>query len=217
MSTEALIILDLDGTLVDSKADLCKSVNHVRTEFGLSPMTEAVIAGLIGYGAAVLVRRALENKVTEADIDRGLTMFLDYYREHMLDESDLYPGVRETLEALDGAKLAVLTNKPYRFSCRMLNGLGIYDHFEVVYGGNSFEQKKPDPVGIFQILSDTGGSRESTWMVGDSSVDVKTGRNAGVRTCGVTYGYAPESFRADPPDHVIDTFSELSDLVRGDY
>jgi len=217
MSTEALIILDLDGTLVDSKADLCKSVNHVRTEFGLSPLTEAVIAGLIGDGAAVLVRRALENKVTEADIDRGLTMFLDYYREHMLDESDLYPGVRETLEALDGAKLAVLTNKPYRFSCRMLNGLGIYDHFEVVYGGNSFDQKKPDPVGIFQILSDTGGSRESTWMVGDSSVDVKTGRNAGVRTCGVTYGYAPESFRADPPDHVIDSFSELSDLVRGDY
>jgi phosphoglycolate phosphatase len=217
MSTEALIILDLDGTLVDSKADLCKSVNHVRTEFGLSPMTEAVIAGLIGDGAAVLVRRALETKATEADIDRGLTMFLDYYREHMLDESDLYPGVRETLKALDGAKLAVLTNKPYRFSCRMLNGLGIYGHFEVVYGGNSFEQKKPDPVGIFQILSDTGGSRESTWMVGDSSVDVKTGRNAGVRTCGVTYGYAPESFRADPPDHVIDTFSELSDLVRGDF
>ncbi len=179
-------------------------------------MAETVIAGLIGDGAAVLVRRALENKVAEADLDRGLTMFLDFYREHMLDESDLYPGVRATLKALDGAKLAVLTNKPYRFSCRMLQGLGIYDCFEAVYGGNSFEQKKPDPVGIFQILSDTGGSRDSTWMVGDSSVDVKTGRNAGVRTCGVTYGYAPESFQSDPPDRVIDTFSEILDLVGRD-
>ena len=217
MATKLLIILDLDGTLVDSKADLCKSVNHVRTEFGLTAMSETVITGLIGDGAAVLVRRALEDKATEADLDRGLTMFLNFYREHMLDESDLYPGVRETLAALDNAKLAVLTNKPYRFSCRMLEGLGIYDRFEAVYGGNSFEQKKPDPVGIFQILSDTKGNRDSTWMVGDSSVDVKTGRNAGVRTCGVTYGYAPESFRADPPDHFIDTFSELPDLVRGDY
>ena len=180
-------------------------------------MSAAVIAGLIGDGAAALVRRALENKVSEADLDRGLTMFLNYYSEHMLDESDLYPGVRETLVALEDAKLAVLTNKPYRFTCRMLEGLGIYDRFEAVYGGNSFEQKKPDPVGILQILSDTEGSKNSTWMVGDSSVDVKTGRNAGVRTCGVTYGYAPESFRADPPDHFIDTFSELPDLVRGDY
>jgi phosphoglycolate phosphatase len=216
MATKLLIILDLDGTLVDSKADLCKSVNHVRTEFGLTAMSETVITGLIGDGAAVLVRRALEDKATEADLDRGLTMFLNFYREHMLDESDLYPGVRETLAALDNAKLAVLTNKPYRFSCRMLEGLGIYDRFEAVYGGNSFEQKKPDPVGIFQILSDTKGNRDSTWMVGDSSVDVKTGRNAGVRTCGVTYGYAPESFRADPPDHFINVFSELPDLVRGD-
>ena len=217
MPKELLIIFDLDGTLVDSKADLCQSVNHVRTEFGLSTMSAAVIAGLIGDGAAALVRRALENKVSEADLDRGLTMFLNYYSEHMLDESDLYPGVRETLVALEDAKLAVLTNKPYRFTCRMLEGLGIYDRFKAVYGGNSFEQKKPDPVGILQILSDTEGSKNSTWMVGDSSVDVKTGRNAGVRTCGVTYGYAPESFRADPPDHFIDTFSELPDLVRGDY
>ena len=216
MRMEPLIILDLDGTLVDSKADLCKSVNHVRTQFGLSTMSEPVIAGLIGDGAAALVQGALENKVTEDELDRGLTMFLDYYREHMLDESDLYPGVRQTLDALDDAKLAVLTNKPYRFSCRMLERLGIYGRFEAVYGGNSFEHKKPNPVGILQILSDTKGSRESTWMVGDSSVDVKTGRNAGVRTCGVTYGYAPESFRTDPPDHFIDTFSELPDLVRGD-
>ncbi len=217
MRNNPLIIFDLDGTLVDSKADLCKSVNHVRSEYGLHPVSETVIAGLIGDGAAVLVRRALENKVAEADLAHGLTMFLDYYREHMLDESDVYPGVRETLAALNDSKLAVLTNKPYRFSCRMLEKLGIYDCFEVVYGGNSLSEKKPDPVGIIQILSDTQGSRETTLMVGDSSVDVQTGRNAGVRTCGVTYGYARESLQADPPDYLIDSFWELPGLVQRDF
>ena len=167
------------------------------------------------YDEADFNHGLLGNTVSEVDVERGLRMFLDYYRDHMLDESRLYPGVGETLEILSGAKLAVLTNKPYRFSCLMLERLGIYDRFEAVYGGNSFEQKKPDPVGIFQILSDTEGERESTWMVGDSSVDVRTGRNVGVRTCGVTYGYAPESFQADPPDHSIDTFSELPALVTG--
>ena len=213
MQNGLLVIFDLDGTLVDTKTDLCKSVNYVRTQFGLSSMSETAIAGLIGDGAAALVRRALENKVSEADVESGLEMFLDYYRRHMLDESRLYPGVSETLDALGDAKLAVLTNKPYRFSRRMLEGLGIYDHFEVIYGGNSFERKKPDPVGIFQILSDTEGKKESTWMIGDSSVDVRAGRNAGVKTCGVTYGYAPDTFRIDPPDHVIDTFRELADLL----
>ena len=132
----------------------------------------------------------------------------------MLDQTTLYPGVSETLEALQDCKLAVLTNKPVHFSCSMLDGLGIYHRFAAVYGGNSFEQKKPDPVGIFQILSDTKGRREKTWMIGDSAVDVLTGRNAGVITCGVTYGYATESFKENPPDFIIDQFADLEKLVR---
>ena len=96
----------------------------------------------------------------------------------------------------------------------MLVGLGIYRYFSAVYGGNSFENKKPDPVGIFQILSDTRSRRERTWMIGDSSVDVLTGRNAGVATCGVTYGYAAETFREFPPDFQIDRFAELLNVVQ---
>ena len=110
--------------------------------------------------------------------------------------------------------MAVLTNKPVHFSCAMLDGLGIYRHFAAVYGGNSFDRKKPDPVGVLQILSDTKGRREKTWMIGDSAVDVLTGRNAGVTTCGVTYGYATSSFKDAPPDFVIDVFPELEKLVR---
>ena len=213
MKTKSLIILDLDGTLVDSKADLCRSVNHVREHFGLDAMGEDSITSLIGNGAARLIEGALEG-APEQDVGRGLELFLEYYREHMLDESRLYPGVRETLAELSDANLAVLTNKPYRFSQLMLQRLGIYECFHAVYGGNSFNRKKPDPVGVLQLLSETEADRAATWMVGDSSVDVQTGRNAGVRTCGVSYGYAPDTFVEYPPDHVIDAFHLLPDIVR---
>lgn len=208
-----MLIFDLDGTLVDSKQDLTASVNYVRRKFDLPVLTEEEIARFIGDGALMLIRRALGTMATEPNVQAGLQMFLSYYRAHMLDKTVLYPGVRETLERLSDCKLAVLTNKPVHFSCAMLDGLGIYRYFSAVYGGNSFPQKKPDPVGIYQILSDTRGQPEKTWMVGDSAVDVITGRNAGVTTCGVTYGYATETFRDAPPDYLIDRFSELEGLV----
>jgi phosphoglycolate phosphatase len=211
----SVLIFDLDGTLVDSKKDLTASVNHIRHQFDLPILTEDEIAGFIGNGALMLIRRALGPKATEANVQVGLQMFLSYYRAHMLDSTRLYNGVRETLDRLtDCAKLAVLTNKPVHFSCAMLDGLGIYKHFVSVYGGNSFDHKKPDPVGVFQILSDTNGHRERTWMIGDSAVDVLTGRNASVRTCGVTYGYATETFRQAPPDFLIDNFPDLEALVK---
>ena len=209
----SVLIFDLDGTLVDSKKDLTASVNHIRHQFDLPILTEQEIARFIGDGALMLIRRALGPKATEVNVQAGLQMFLSYYRAHMLDTTTLYPGVRETLDRLTDCKLAVLTNKPVHFSCAMLAGLGIYKHFAAVYGGNSFDHKKPDPVGVFQILTDTKGSRERTWMIGDSSVDVLTGRNASIKTCGVTYGYATETFKDVPPDFLIGHFSELEALV----
>lgn len=208
-----VLIFDLDGTLVDSKKDLTSSVNYVRSQFDLPSLTEEEIARFIGNGALMLIRRALAERASETNVQTGLQMFLSYYRAHMLDSTVLYPGVRDTLDRLHHCKLAVLTNKPVHFSCAMLDGLGIYNHFESVYGGNSFDRKKPDPVGIYQILSDTKGHRERTWMIGDSAVDVLTGRNAGITTCGVTYGYATETFKDAPPDFLIDAFSELEGLV----
>jgi phosphoglycolate phosphatase len=192
-----VLIFDLDGTLVDSKKDLTASVNHIRLEFDLPILTEDEIARFIGNGALMLIRRALGPKATEENI-----------------QTRLYPGVRESLDRLrETARLAVLTNKPVHFSCAMLDGLGIYKHFVSVYGGNSFDQKKPDPVGVFQILSDTNGHRDRTWMIGDSGVDVLTGRNATITTCGVTYGYAAETFKDVQPDFLIDSFSELEPLI----
>ncbi len=208
-----VLIFDLDGTLVDSKKDLTTSVNHIRQRFDLPVLTEQEIARFIGNGAPALIRRALATKATEPNVQEGLQMFLSYYRAHMLDTTRLYAGVRETLDRLTDCKLAVLTNKPVHFSCAMLDGLGIYKHFASVYGGNSFDRKKPDPVGVYQILSDTKGERDRTWIVGDSAVDVLTGRNASIKTCGVTYGYVAETFKDTPPDFLIDHFSDLESLI----
>jgi phosphoglycolate phosphatase len=209
-----LLIFDLDGTLVDSQKDLTSSVNYVRLQFGLPQLSESQVAAFIGDGALMLVRRALEGTASEDNVQAALQLFLSYYREHMLDQSDLYPGVRSTLERLQDCTMAVLTNKPVRFSTLMLDGLGILDRFAVVYGGNSFERKKPDPIGILRILADTDSLREKTWMIGDSATDVLTGRNAGVTTCGVTWGYAADTFEHTPPDYTIHRFADLEMLIR---
>src|SRR4051812_929891 len=124
-----VLIFDLDGTLVDSKKDLTASVNYVRSRYDLPPLSEEEIARFIGDGAMMLIRRALAEKAREANVQNGLQIFLSYYRAHMLDQTDLYPGVRETLDRLRDCKLAVLSNKPVHFSCAMLDGLGLYRHF----------------------------------------------------------------------------------------
>ncbi|MDP9171714.1 MAG: HAD-IA family hydrolase, partial [Acidobacteriota bacterium] len=145
----------------------------------------------------------------------ALEFFLAYYRDHMLDNTQLYPGVKGALDRLlaSGEKMAVLTNKPVRFSRAIVQGLGVGDHFFQIYGGNSFEQKKPDPIGIETLLLESGASRERTIMVGDSGVDIRTARNANVRACGVSYGFQPEGFREDPPDILVDDMNELADYV----
>lgn len=210
-----LLIFDLDGTLVDSKIDLVHSVNATRAHMNLAPISADLVATYVGSGAPVLVRRALGPEASEADVQRALRYFLDYYREHMLDNTYVYPGVREALDRLHdaGMQMAVLTNKPVRFSQALVQGLGLGSHFFRIYGGNSFEQKKPDPVGILTLLEESGAAKERTIMVGDSNVDVRTARNAQVMACGVTYGFQPETFEQDPPDLMVDDMQQLAEYV----
>jgi len=214
-AVRGLLIFDLDGTLVDSKLDLVHAVNAARGLMDLSPISEALVASYVGNGAPMLMRRALGPEASEADVARGLEFFMNYYRAHMLDNTRLYPGVRDALDRLleAGEKMAVLTNKPVRISRSMVEGLGLNGHFIQVYGGNSFEQKKPDPIGIETLLSESGLARERTIMVGDSGVDIQTARNAKVRACGVSYGFQPETFVEYPPDFVVDDMAELVDYV----
>jgi phosphoglycolate phosphatase len=133
----------------------------------------------------------------------------------MLDNTAPYPGVAEALEKLRGHKMAVLTNKPVKFSQEMLTRLGFAPYFAYIYGGNSFSQKKPDPVGLRKLMEDLQMSTSETLMVGDSDTDVLTGRNAGVWTCGVSYGFGADTLEEVRPDLVIDDLRELPPLLDG--
>ena len=210
-----LLVFDLDGTLVDSKQDLALSVNAMRTEMGLAPLPHDLIASYVGHGVTLLVRRSLGTQATGENVEKGLAFFLAYYRDHMLDHTSLYPGVAEALEKLADRKMAVLTNKPVHFSREMLTRLGFASYFAYIYGGNSFPQKKPDPIGLHKLMEDLQISARETLMVGDSDTDVLTGRNAGVWTCGVTYGFGAHTLQQVSPDLVIDDMRELPPLLDG--
>ncbi len=212
-----LLVFDLDGTLIDSTLDLALSVNATRAQAGLPPLGIPRISSYIGNGAEMLIRRSLGRGAAEVSVRRGLEFFLRYYRDHMLDNTALYPGVREALGdwRAEGAEMAVLTNKPVRFSAALLAGLGLAGWFSRIYGGNSFATKKPHPHGLRRIMSELGYGRERTLMVGDSAVDVLTARNAGTACAGVRYGIRPESFARHPPDILVDDLRELAARIGG--
>ena len=210
-----LVVFDLDGTLVDSKLDLALSVNAMRGEMGLGPLPLELVTSYVGRGVSVLVRRALGDLATDENIEKGITFFLDYYRKHMLDHTRPYPGVPEALERLQTHKLAVLTNKPVKFTREMLTRLGFAPYFAFIYGGNSFPQKKPDPMGLRKLMEDFDVPAGQTLMVGDSDTDVLTGRNAGVWTCGVTYGFGAHTLVENPPDLLLNDLRDLPPLLNG--
>ena len=212
----SLLIFDLDGTLIDSKLDLSHSVNAARKYMGLDPISHELVSTYVGNGAPVLIRRALGPDASDDRVAKALDYFIRYYAEHCLDNTSLYPGVKEALDRLrarHGVRMAVLTNKPVRISHHIINGIGCGDYFFRVYGGNSFDRKKPDPIGVEKLLSECGVPREAAVMVGDSAVDVRTARNANIRACGVTYGFQPETFAGEPPDFMVDDLVELADMV----
>jgi phosphoglycolate phosphatase len=213
-----LIVFDLDGTLIDSRIDLCNSVNATLTYLGKPELPEAVISDYIGDGASMLVRRAIgdpegdihdEEYVTEA-----LTFFLNYYRIHKLDYTYLYPGVVESLEAIRAAHpsilMAVLTNKPVNPSRDICAHFGLSPFFFQNYGGNSFHTKKPDPQGLLSLIAEANAiqpdgpiiTSAETIMVGDTDIDVLTARNCGAQSIGCTFGFKPHSLLPANPTHL---------------
>jgi phosphoglycolate phosphatase len=210
-----LLIFDLDGTLIDSRLDLAQAVNATRRHMGKEPLSNERVYSYVGNGAPVLIRRAMGEAATEAELQEALEFFLEYYGAHDMDFTRLYPGVQESLDRLKaaGKRMAVLTNKPVRMSRHIVEGLGVAGHFFQVYGGNSFEFKKPNPIGAEALMKEAGADRASTLMVGDSSVDVQTARNAGIPCCGVTYGFQPETLADPAPELVVDRMDAMVDWV----
>jgi phosphoglycolate phosphatase len=213
-----LILFDLDGTLIDSEQDLANSVNAMLRHFGRKELPLEVIDTYIGDGAPMLIRRALGDPAHAAFVQEALNYFLLYYREHKLATTLPYVGIPEALlqmGCLDGIarRMAVLTNKPVRASRDILSGLGLSRFFFQTYGGNSFETKKPDPLGAQTLMREAGAGPEETVMVGDSEVDVLTARNANLWSVGVTYGFAPQGLERTHPDILVDTPEELAQAL----
>jgi phosphoglycolate phosphatase len=207
------LVFDLDGTLIDSKQDLVNSVNATLREMKREALPADLVASYVGSGAPVLIRRALGGNPGEEELKRALAFFLVHYEEHKLDETRLYPGVAETLAELKSLPMSVLTNKPVKISVKILEGLGVSQYFRSVYGGNSFETKKPDPTGAKQILSELNVMPEQAAMVGDSEVDVQTARNARMRSVIVNFGFGTHDRVAHPADIYVNQFGELLGLV----
>jgi len=210
-----LVLFDLDGTLIDSERDLAASVNAMLVKYGRRELPMEVIGTYIGDGAPMLIRRALGDPSDRDFLQEALNYFLLHYREHKLDSTRPYAGIQSALEQIgesDGLsrKLAVLTNKPVRVSRDILAGLGLAGNFFQVYGGNSFETKKPDPLGANVLMKEAGVAPEETVMVGDSQVDILTARNAGLWSVGVTYGFAPRTLVEVVPDVLVDSPAELA-------
>jgi phosphoglycolate phosphatase len=207
------LLFDLDGTLIDSTADLVASGNWLRRQEGLGPLGAAQIGSYVGDGAETMVRRLLQRP--EGDVDDQVEAYKRHYGEHCLEQTRLYPGVGSALEQLRarGYRMAVVTNKPERISRRILDGLNVGPCFGVVIGGNSCENKKPHPEPLLRACADIGVAPAHCVMIGDSRVDVEAGHNAGMASLGLLGGIGAEDLlRASGPEKLLDRFTELLDL-----
>jgi len=210
-----LLVFDLDGTLVDSSRDIAASANAAvqRVAPGTAEIPLAAILSFVGEGARLLVERSLRHAGLSLPAEEVLPVYIECYAGRLLDTTRLYPGVEESLGALAGPTLAVLTNKPGDFSRRILEGLGVARRFARILGAGDVPSRKPDPAGLLRLMAEAGADPGETWMVGDSATDVAVARAARVRVAGVTWGFHPVALRAAGPDRLIDRPHDLASLL----
>jgi phosphoglycolate phosphatase len=216
----AAVVWDLDGTLVDSAADIAASLNRLLVENDLDALDENRVRNMIGEGVAVLIRRGFEAHGVTPDgarLERLVERFLVIYAEVATASTSLFPGAREALKTLSDAGLrqAICTNKPEAITRQVLDGLGIAEYFGVVVGGDTLPRNKPDPLPLRTVLAGLGVTPEQALMVGDSAIDVRMAHAAGVAVAFVSFGYGPEPPDSHRPDYRIDTFRDLPAVVAG--
>jgi phosphoglycolate phosphatase len=209
-----LFLFDLDGTLVDSKEDIARAVNTVLARLGTRPLTMVEVLRFVGEGVDLLIRRALL-RVTgsppeEDQVRVAVRLLLDEYERNPIVSTRLYPGVRETLQQLPWARLGLISNKPESLVRRIVAAFGLAERFDVVLGGDSLPQRKPDPAPLREAMTRCGAAPAETVMVGDSPTDIQAGKAAGVITCGITGGFrSREELEAAGSDLIIDRFADL--------
>lgn len=215
-----MILIDVDGTLVDSVPDLAWCVDEMMTRLGLPVRGEARVRDWVGNGVERLVRRALVDDLhgepDDADFARAYPLFLELYADNTSKRSTLYPGVREGLDYMKGQgyRLGCVTNKAAQFTLPLLRDLGIHDEFGIIVAGDTLPVKKPDPGPLLHAAKYFAVDPADSMMLGDSKSDVTAARAAGFQIICMSYGYNHgEDIRDYAPDAVIDSMSELSDLI----
>ena len=211
--TVGTVLLDLDGTLVDSLEDLTDAVNHMLTGFDKAALSSDSVRLLVGRGARNLVQRALDTQSTD-HIERGLELFIGFNSAHIADKSRLYPGVRELLDtlAMHSIRMAIISNKQEALCRLILETMGIERYFTTICGGDSFPEMKPSPLPLLRIMDRFDIPPADAVMVGDSINDIQAGRGAGITTIGCTWGYGgPEELRE--ADLLAASCGEVADIL----
>lgn len=212
MKNKPLLIFDLDGTLVDSKQDIVNSLNTVLAEQGFSTLAPELIESFVGRGMMQLIQDALGNP-TPNQMKRVTRAFIKHYGSHLLDATRLYPGTLEILERFSLFPKAVVTNKPYQFTTQILKGLAIDSYFQWVVGGDSLPVQKPSALVFEPILKDFS-QKPLGYMIGDSEIDIASGRQAGFTTIAVSFGFrSRDELQKSAPDYLIDDWDELEAIV----
>ncbi len=218
--TRPLLVLDLDGTLVDTADDLIATLNRILADEGIRTMTRADAGALLGAGARAMIARGFalaETPLAEDRLDTLFARFIPLYSEAIAVHSRPFPGAVAALDrfAAAGWGLAVCTNKLEGLSVRLLDELGLASRFAAICGGDTFPTRKPDAGHLLGTIDRAGGARETSVMVGDSGTDVNAARNAGVPVVGVTFGYTDRPVESYRPDAVVDRFDDLFEAVMG--
>jgi len=206
-----LIIFDLDGTLVDTSGDITNALNYALKPYGLRDLTVEDTIKMVGEGITRLIEKILENERIQMR-DTVIKRFLDYYSEHLVDFSTLYPHVRETLEKLNGYKKAVISNKREYLSTRLLDKLDLLKYFDLVVGSDTTSERKPSAIPVIYVFTKLGVNPDESIIVGDSNYDIEAGKKAGLKTVAVTYGYRERQYLIDA-DYIIDSMKDLLTLL----
>jgi phosphoglycolate phosphatase len=208
-----LLIFDLDGTLANSRLDVANAIRHAMVQLGRNPLSHEEIYRLVGQGIQRSIESILGSDTPEV-IERGIMLYRQHYGQHLLDNTVLYPHVKEILDTFGHKQKAVISNKRQEPSEAILNGLGISHHFNIILGGDRVKEKKPSPEAIFRIVDHLKVAPVETIIIGDSPEDIQAGRAAGLITCAVGYGFHPqERLLAEKPDHLIDSLKQLHELI----
>ena len=209
------VLFDLDGTLIDSKKDIAAAANAARVHFGMSALPLETVTGYIGWGIEHLNRKALETE-EPARLAEGLEVLKAYYREHCVDQTVVFPGVRKLLDFLKGRgiRMGLVSNKPHEFTLITLDKLGLAPYFKAVLGADATPHKKPHPEPLLTALSQMGAKPSEAVMIGDSPVDAQAARAAGMLVGLVSHGFvAKEYLNSSDPDWLVDSLEEFIEIL----